>query len=226
MGLQLDNLDHCTRRYMLDELTRDISEGQLYLDPRLTERGRAEYVGLLQVAVQRGAHTSLADDLRSHGRMRLIQEWQRPRGGITVVALPVTAPDALAEGEFHRLYARGLCRRALGAGIRRLVIYRASAATTPRANSDALVGTRIDGGSLLEDLRTPRGVTSPRGLPVCLAAGLSVRLPRAQAAAPGAATSVIPGRLNGQVGQARRTSPPHPAGKSPASWGAGRKESV
>jgi hypothetical protein len=226
MGLQLDNLDHCTRRYMLDELQRDISEGKLYLDPRLTERGRAEYAGLLQVAVQRGAHTSLADDLRSHGRMRLIQEWQRPRGGVTVVDLPVTAPDALAEGEFHRLYARGLCRRALGDGIRLLVIYRASAATTPRANSDAMVGTRIDGASLLEDLRTPRGVTSPRGLPVCLAAGLSVRLPRAQAAPPASAAAVLPSRLDGQAGQARWTGAPHAAGKSPASWGAGRKGSV
>jgi len=177
MGLQLDNLDDHTRRYMLDELKRDISGGKLYLDPRLTERGRAEYVGLLQVALQRGAHASLADDLRSHGRMRLIQEWQRPRGGVTVVDLPLTAPDALAEGEFHRLYARGLCRRALGAGIRRLVIYRARAATKPRANSDAMVGMRIDGASLLEDLRTPRGVTSPCRLPVCLDAGLSVQLP-------------------------------------------------
>lgn len=177
MGLEYQNLDDRTRRCMLDELTDDLAAGRLYVDPRLSERGRADYERLLRAAIQRGTEASFADELRAHDRMRQTQQWERSRGGVSTTELPSTTPEVVAESEFHRFYARGLCRRALKEGIYTLVIYRAGAAASPRANSETMVGVRIDAGSLLEDLRTPPGGQPPRGLPQCHDPGLSVRLP-------------------------------------------------
>ena len=162
---------------MHDELEQDVDRGGLYLSPRLSELGRAEYAGLLGQAIRAGTAATFADDLRAHGRMQLAQQWPRSRGGVVTRELPRTAADTLAEDEIHRFYARGLCRRALEEGISALVIYRASAASSPRVASNAMVGVRIDAASLLEDLRTPPGRQPPRGLPPCQDAGLSVRLP-------------------------------------------------
>ena len=177
MGLEFENLDDRTRRWMLEELERDRGGDRLYIDPRLSERGRADYPGLLRAAIESGTEVSLADALRAHDRVRVAQHWRTSRGGVTTVELPPSTPEMLAEGEFHRFYVRGLCRRALDEGIHALVIYRARAAGTPRANADAIVGVRIDASSLLEDLRTPPGVRPPQGLPACRDPGLSVRLP-------------------------------------------------
>ena len=177
MGLQLDNLDARTRQLMLDELERDVARGRLYLSHRLSEGGRADYARLLRAAVQSGSDESLADELRSHDRMLLTSRWERARGGPIVAELPASAPDLLAEGEFHRFYLRGLCRRALEDGIHALVIYRAKPVEQARVKAEAMVGVRIDAGSLLEDLRGYRGDVPPRGLPPCPDASLSARLP-------------------------------------------------
>ena len=162
---------------MLDELGQDVDQGRLYMSPQLSELGQAEYAGLLRQAIRAGTDATFADGLRAHGRMQLAEHWRLPRGGVSTRELPPTAPDALAEDEFHRFYARGLCRRALEEGISALVIYRAGAAPNPRVASDAMVGVRIDAASLLEDLRTPPDRRLPRGLPPCPDSGLSVRLP-------------------------------------------------
>ena len=177
MGLQLENLDDRTRRFMLDELEQDVARGRLYISHRLSETGRADYERLLRSAVERGTDESLADELRSHDRMLLTTKWERAKGGAIVAELPSTAPDVLAEGEFHRFYLRGLCRRALEDGIYALVIYRAKPLTQARVKAEAMIGVRIDAGSLLEDLRSYHGETPPRGLPPCPDVGLSVRLP-------------------------------------------------
>jgi hypothetical protein len=83
----------------------------------------------------------------------------------------------LAEGEFNRYYCRGLCQRALEVGIEEVEVYRAKAVTTPRPESQRLIGRRLSARSLLNDLRTSQGVEPALGVPPGPNSGLSVRLP-------------------------------------------------
>lgn len=177
MGLRLENLDARTRQLMLDELEQDVAAGRLYISPRLSERGQSDYEALLQAAIESGDDVSFADGLRSRGRMSPTEQRRKPRGGLTTAKVPVTAPETLAEGEFNRFYARGLCRRALEDGVNELVVYRAKEVRDPRPESEAMIGTRIDARALLEDLRTHPGIEPALGLPPGPNSGLSVRLP-------------------------------------------------
>jgi hypothetical protein len=177
MVLELVNLDARTRRCMLAELDRDVADGGLYLSPRLSDRGRASFERLLRAALTSGTERTLAAALRRDGQMETAARWERPAGAPLVAVLPATAPETLAEGEFHRFYVRGLCRRALDDGIRTLEIYRARPTEQGRLKSDALLGVRMDARSLLEDLRPGPDGTPRRVLPACPDAGLSVRLP-------------------------------------------------
>ncbi len=176
MGLSLENLDDRTRQLMLDEFQQDVAHDQLYISPHLTVVGRSDYKALLRAAIQSGTETSLADSLRSHGRMRLTRQWRTATGNVAT-ELPPTAADTLAEAEFHRFYVRGVCRRALEEGIHALVIYRAKAAIHRRVKSEAMIGVTIDASSLLEDLQTRQAVEPGPGLPAFFGSGLSVRLP-------------------------------------------------
>ncbi len=177
MALQLANLDQPTRRYMLDELDRDLSEGRLYLSPRLTSDGHQVWPALVREAIRGGSDSSLAARLRSEELMNATEERRAPKGGITVARVPENAPDTLAEGEFNRFYVRGLCRRAIDAGVTELEIYRAKEVVRPRPESEVKIGGRVDPQQLLQDLRTSQGVEPALGLPPGPNSGLSVRLP-------------------------------------------------
>ena len=174
MALTLSDLDERTREFMLEELEADLARRCLYISPYLTEDGRAAYARALREAIRNGTEESLATELRTPGRMETPRSWKR---GAPIRDLPSSAPDALAEAEFHRFYVRGLCRRALAEGVRTLVIYRAKSGEPSRAKVDAMVGVQIDAASLLEDLRATSGLTPPRVLHGCPTPGMSVRLP-------------------------------------------------
>jgi hypothetical protein len=72
---------------------------------------------------------------------------------MTLAKVPITAPETLAEGEFNRFYARGLCLRAMAQGIESLVVYRAKDVVNPRPESVALIGKSLPAKQLLDDLR-------------------------------------------------------------------------
>jgi hypothetical protein len=82
----------------------------------------------------------------------------------------------LAQGEFNRYYIRGVCRRALEAGILDVEVYRARLVAAPRPDSEALIGRRLDAEQLIADLRTHMGVDTALGLGRPNS-GLSVCLP-------------------------------------------------
>jgi hypothetical protein len=171
-------LDEKTRRFMLEELEHDVKSGKLYLSPRLSEQGRKDYEGLLRQAIQgAGNDVTLADSLRSGGRLRISEERDKRGGGVVIAKVPVTAAETLAEGEFNRFYIRGLCRRALEDGIPELMVYRAKQVTNPRPESQNMIGTKVSAKNLLEDLRAHPGVDTALGLPAGPNSGLSVRLP-------------------------------------------------
>ena len=176
MALQLDNLDEFTRTLMVEELEIDVANGDLYLSQRLNHRGHVEYEQLLRTAFEEGDYQSLADDIRSRGLLNATEQRQRPKGGYSTASVPVNAPETLAEGEFNRFYIRALCRRAIDDGVDTVKIYRAKTVATPRSESQAIIGQRIDATALLHDLRTNQGVNTSLGLPPGPNSGLSVRL--------------------------------------------------
>jgi len=177
MALNLVNLDLSTRSFMLEEIVHDIAGGKLYYSPRLSSVGTPLYPELLRNAVRTGTDDSLANELRVPGRLKVTEERRKPKGGTTTAKVPVNAPETLAEGEFNRFYARGLCLRAIKEGINELVVYRAKEVANPRPESTALIGKRLPAKQLLDDLRASIGTDTALGLPPGPNSGLSVKFP-------------------------------------------------
>jgi hypothetical protein len=177
MAFQFENLDAQTRAYMLEELERDLREGTLYLSPRLTARGRADYPDLLRAALESSTEVSLAESLRTHRRLNALEPRTKRNGEVYLAKVPKSAAETLAAGEFNRYYARGLCCRAMREGIKYLVVYRAKTVRRPRPASEAILGLKVEPEALLEDLRTNPGIDPAFGLPAGSNSGISVRFP-------------------------------------------------
>jgi hypothetical protein len=178
MSLNLVNLDSSTRQFMVEEIEKDIADGRLYESPRLSAAGKQIYPDLLRAAARNGTDSTLASELRAPGRLNATEERRKPKGGTTIAQVPVTAADTLAEGEFNRFYARGLCRVAIVENIDSVVVYRAKEVAHPRAESMALIGKALPAVELLADLRTSIGMDTVLGLPPGPNSGLSVRIDR------------------------------------------------
>lgn len=114
--LSLTNLDDVTRPLMRSEVESDIAAGGHYESPRLSDRGNADYPSLLLDATDGGTDGSLADELNALGRLKDTETGTR-NGKTFSKKVPVTAAETLAEREFNRFYARGLCLRAVAEGV-------------------------------------------------------------------------------------------------------------
>lgn len=161
---------------MAREVEKDVSEGKLYISPRLNQRGQQDYERLLREAIHDNDDDWLATRLRHGGYMNAMESRRKRGGGYTMVKVPVTAPATLAEGEFNRFYVRGLCLRAIEDGIKEVEVYRGRTSRNPRSRSQAMIGKRVSAGTLLEDLRNSQGVEPALGLPPGPNSGLTVRL--------------------------------------------------
>jgi hypothetical protein len=177
VALNYQNLDGETRRYMAEEINRDIGGGNLYMGGYLTEIGKRDWPDLILNAAETSDDATLSALLSRNGRLMETAFRKKPGGGLTTYKVPYTAPEMLAEGEFNRFYTRGLCRVAIERGIPGLIVYRAKYATNPRAESEAKIGLQVDPRQLLQDLRTSIGVEPALGIPPGPNSGLSVRLP-------------------------------------------------
>jgi hypothetical protein len=171
------NLDAQTRQQMVQEIKDDVASSRLYLSPRLSPQGRQQYPALLTEAAEKHNEAWLAQEIRSRGLLNATETRNKPKGGTTEAAVPVTAPDTLAEGEFNRFYCRGLCRRAVAESKAHVVVYRGKPVSNPRPESEAKVGAQMPAAALLNDLRTHVGVDTALGLPAGPNSGLTVRLP-------------------------------------------------
>lgn len=176
MPLNLVDLVPETRTRMLEEIDRDLEDGELYRSPRLNDEGRNEYPDLLKESVTNHDEDWLAGQIRQNGLLKAMEE-KKARGGVgtTTAKVPVTAADTLAQGEFNRFYIRALCVRATAEG-RALQVYRARPSSNPRPESEAMIGTTVDPERLLYDLRINIGVDTVLGLPAGPNSGLSVKL--------------------------------------------------
>jgi hypothetical protein len=176
MAFNFYDLDQRTRELMVEEIDRDVSSGSLYISPRLSPAGAAAYPELFKAAVLGGTEATLAGEFRRRGILNATETKRTPKGGTTEAAVPVTAPDTLAEGEFNRFYIRAVCRRALEQGQSSVVVYRAKEVANARSASLALIGQAFDAQKVLDDLRQHIGVDTALGLPQGPNSGLSVRL--------------------------------------------------
>ena len=156
---------------MLSELDRDIEEGSLYLGKDLSDAGQQRYPDFLREAIENGDDNMLEARLSEPGIFNAMGLRQgKP------VKVPSNAPQRLAEGEFNRFYIRGLCLRAIEEGIGQVVVYRARASSSPRQESEELIGSSLDAEALLNDLRENMGIDTAFGLPPGPNSGLSARL--------------------------------------------------
>jgi len=175
MSIRYESLDGAVRRAMVRELERDQASGTLYLSPRLTEDGAEAWPKILLEACEQHDDTWIAATLRSRGLVRDEEQRRKPTGGFTSARVPHTAPDTLAEGEFNRLYSRGLCVDVVASGRMEVEVYRGKDVKSPRAESEAMIGRRVSAQKLLDDLRVSQGVEPALGLPPGPNSGLTIR---------------------------------------------------
>lgn len=174
MAFKFENLDTETRSFMLKELGRDISENTLWKSDHLSPEGILNYPNLIRSAAETGTEETFAaallGQLNPFEKPRLLKfgKYSKPP------TMRSNAHQMLAEGEFNRLYIRGLCLRAVSEGISSVIVYRGKEVASPRAESEQLIGSSISSADLLEDLRNSKGKT-PALLPF-VNSGLTIRL--------------------------------------------------
>lgn len=178
MGLRYENLDDATRRFMVEEIDMDVQSGAIYISRYLNPRGCDAWPVLLREAAERGTDDTLASAIVRDRCLEERVERKKPKGGVTMVNVPVTAHETMGEGEFNRYYTRGLCRRAIAEGIPQVEVYRAKDVREPRPDSERKIGALVDPAVILEDLRRTQGVEPALGLPPGPNSGLTLRLPR------------------------------------------------
>jgi hypothetical protein len=178
MPLQHTHLDDRTRALMLKEIERDINAGNLYLSENLSQQGCTDYPRLLRVAAERGSDATFAEALRaclnSHEKPRKLKSGDYSKPPV----MRSNAHEMLAEGEFNRFYMRGLCLRVMEDGIKTVVVYRAKEVSSPRSQSEQMLGKQMAAEALLQDLRAHVGVDTALGLPPGPNSGLCIRLPQ------------------------------------------------
>jgi hypothetical protein len=175
MPLQYANLDHITRRAMVEELDEDIANGTMHISPRLRPVAVTEYQRVLRDALR------YYDDLWLEERIApLLVDFETrhtPKGEIVTARLPEGAARVLAERDFNLYYMRGIARRAIAEGRRDVEVYRARLSMEPRRESSGLEGAHIPAEQLLADLRTATPLSQAAPRLGRSNSGLSVRLP-------------------------------------------------
>ncbi len=125
--MRYDDLDEETRRWMLVELREEETRGP-YRSPSLSAMGRGRFLEIMERAISTGSENSLATNLEPG---ELWSEYEpSPLGGVRKTE-PLRAAHALAHQEFNTWYVRGLCRRLMEEGEKRVQVYLAGDAEVP-----------------------------------------------------------------------------------------------
>lgn len=175
MSIRYESLDDSVRAAMLSELERDLTSDAVYISPRLTEAGARAWPEILREALASHDDAWIASSLRSQGLLRTQEQRRTPKGGTTTARIPDSAAETLAEGEYNRYYARGLCARVVSSGGGDVEVYRGKQVGSPRPESDALIGQRFPAKALLDELRSSKGVDPALRLPAGPNSGLTIR---------------------------------------------------
>ncbi len=149
MGISYLNLRPEIRRLMVDE----IRAGNHYVSPRLSVEGRLKWPTLLEEAAANLDDDWLAEQLLGLNFVQPQESYVRKETQRIRKVNQPQAAEQLAEGEFNRYYLRALCLHAATLGIGHLIVYRGKAVHSPRPESEAKIGTAVDVGTLLKELR-------------------------------------------------------------------------
>ncbi|ENO8554833.1 hypothetical protein ACCC13_000696 [Yersinia enterocolitica] len=173
MALNYQNLDEVTRQFMSHEIEYD--KDSFYLSNFLTVEGKVMWPSLLEEAVQFD-DAWLEREIQQRGILAQFYPRRKPRSTeMTQARVPSTAAQTLAEGEFNRLYARGLSARAISEGDEFVEAYRARYSENPRSESEAIIGRRFRPQDILDDLRNNPGVETALGVPPGPNSGITIR---------------------------------------------------
>lgn len=169
------NLDSETRRFMIEAIEEAEATNNIYKSTRFNSKGNIQWIPLLKEAANNHNEHWLAYQLEANALMRDYENAQTPSGGYTTKHVPHTAAETMAEGQFNRFYILGLCKRAKNEGIPELEIYRAKQSSDPRAESQALIGTKLS----IDEIENHLKVTADsfRSQLVKPNSGLSVKIP-------------------------------------------------
>lgn len=173
MALTLVNLDSLTRIRMLNEFDADFAARRVYTSDRLSTWGAQDWPAALRGAIEAGSDSTLELWLSQPGRLNS-QEPRNTKNGLSMVKVPITAPQTMSEGEFNRYYIRGVCLRARDEGKIEVIAYRAKQVQNPRAESLTIEGKSFNAEVVLNDLRSNVGTVTASGFPGPNS-GLSVR---------------------------------------------------
>ncbi|KZD24146.1 hypothetical protein [Tardiphaga robiniae] len=179
MGLNFEDLDSITRKFMLEEIRADTQADKVYRSSYLTQSGQGNWPDLILVAAQTGNDDTLASS--ANGQFNSTTQRKKPKGfGYYTAAVPVNAAQMLAESEFNRYFVRGLCLRAMDEGIPRLEVYRAKQVSQPRPESESKIGLLVDPQTVLIDVRASQsnGVETALGIPPGPGSGITIRIPK------------------------------------------------
>ncbi|NHV14216.1 hypothetical protein G9X50_11605 [Cronobacter sakazakii] len=175
MSLNFLDLDDKTRLHMALEVQYDKEQNNFYYSNYLTEYGKSLWPSLLEEAVKYD-DTWLENEIRSRGLLAQFYTKRKPKSTELMQArVPITAAQTLAEGEFSRLYARGLCSAVVSEGGSIVEVYRARVSTNPRPESVAIIGKQFSAQAVLNDLRSNPGVDSALGVPPGPNSGISLK---------------------------------------------------
>lgn len=175
MALNYLNLDDETRKFMAKEIMLDKESDNFYRSNYLSPKGKLEWPELLAEAISHN-DSWLESEIKNRGLLAQYHTRKTPSGGTTQAKVPVTAAQTLAEGEFNRIYARGLCARAVSEGCVAVEAYRARTSLNPRPESEIIIGKKFIPQDILQDLRSNIGVDSALGVPPGPNSGISIKM--------------------------------------------------
>lgn len=165
MALNFLDLDEKTRLHMATEINYDKQSDNFHRSNYLSEHGKTLWASLLEESVQHD-DVWLENEIQVRGMLAQFYTKRKPKSTELMQAkVPVTGAQTLAEGEFNRLYARGLCSAVLSEGGEFVEAYRARESANPRQESEAIIGSRFFAQAVLDDLRASQGVDSALGIP-------------------------------------------------------------
>ncbi|QMV51884.1 hypothetical protein [Ewingella americana] len=175
MALNYLDLDQTTRQFMSEEIQYDKQNDRFYLSNYLTTRGKEIWPTLLEEAIQQD-DAWLEKEIQNRGLLAEFYPRRKPKSEeMTQARVPYTAAQTLAEGEFNRLYARGLSSRAISEGDEFVEAYRARHSEKSRPESEAIIGAKFKPQNILDDLRNNTGVETALGVPPGPNSGISIK---------------------------------------------------
>lgn len=173
--MHYENLDDLVRKAMLAELDHDIHLKKCFASSRLRDGTFPAWLELLREAITQYDDNWLTHQVNVQGLLRTHEQKRTPGGSTTLAIVPRNAAQVLAEGEFNKLYARGLCIVAIESSEDHLEVCRGKRVENPRPDSQRIIGSLIDPTQLLEDLRQASGFDNALKIPNGPNSGLTVR---------------------------------------------------